>query len=564
MKHIFKVVFFLIYLPLTQHSFAQLNTVEIYKRLAPSVVTVVCYDNNGHTTGQGTGFAVDSGLVLINRHTMDGAAIAQCRDYRHNKYQIIAIVADNDTVDLVLVRVAGGNVFGPPVKIAQKPVEPGEPIAFVGCPQGLEFSMNTGIISSLRYVDGEGDVLQLSSEVAPGASGSPIVNMNCELVGIGAGRLNNEHSVNFAIPAKAIGYLNHHAPIGLREWSRTAKHIEPGTLPKTPQGMAGTEMMDQQEAKNKFIHAKYLYEEGKYSDAGKEFEWVTQQDINMVDAWYYLGLCEEKIGHPQHAFPAFEKAGNLKRNDKDIRLHLAGSLMGLQQFTEAYNQYQEAVRIDSGFAEAWLGMAQAALATGNQSLADDLAHRAENHDPNFVSAYLFVGQLRMQQGRNDEAEKILAKALDKFPDNHHAAETMAYYYLMTKDYPKAEKGYVRALELDPKCAASTGGIGACLAGEKKFDEAQKQYLKAISMSPGDPGLHFGLAEVYASLDKPQEQISEYKKAIELNPSSADAHLALGLTAFRKFHDMTMAIDEYKILKGLDAEKAHQLFSEMYK
>ena len=100
--------------------------------------------------------------------------------------------------------------------------------------------------------------------------------------------------------------------------------------------------------------------------------------------------------------------------------------------------------------------------------------------------------------------------------------------------------------------------------KKRFADAEKQFQKAISMNPNDPNLHVELGKVYSALEKSDKEIAEYKEAIQLNPSFADAHLFLGLTAFQKFHNTTLALDEYAILKELDKEKAHELFAVIYK
>ena len=364
--------------------------------------------------------------------------------------------------------------------------------------------------------------------------------------------------------SSSLDALHHHKPIRLSEWTRTAVHITQPSISKVPLGMAGTEMLDERTIDEQMKHASTIFQQGDYTKADKEYEAVTKANPDLAEAWYQLGLCEELTGHPQHALPVFEKAASLKKNDKDARLHLASNLMELQQPKEAFIQYKEAVRLDTNFADAWLGLAQASHATGNDSLAVDLAHQAQSKNPAFVPAFIFIGQLLIQQKKNDEAEKAFDAIIQKFPESHQAAEHFANFFYVTGKYTEGERLYKRALELDPKCVTSTAGVAGCLAGEKRFADAEKQFQKAISMNPNDPNLHVELGKVYSALEKSDLEIAEYKEAIQLNPNFADAHLSLGLTAFQKFHNTTLALDEYAILKELDKEKAHELFAVIYK
>ena len=58
-------------------------------------------------------------------------------------------------------------------------------------------------------------------------------------------------------------------------------------------------------------------------------------------------------------------------------------------------------------------------------------------------------------------------------------------------------------------------------------------------------------------------IDAYKQAIRLKPNDATLHLYLG-GAYLNVGDKGSALDEYKILKELDKEKANELFNLIYK
>ncbi len=68
--------------------------------------------------------------------------------------------------------------------------------------------------------------------------------------------------------------------------------------------------------------------------------------------------------------------------------------------------------------------------------------------------------------------------------------------------------------------------------------------------------------VYGKLGDSSTEINSYKKAIRIDPDFAPAHYNLGYALLQK-GNKTAALDEYKILKGLDEEAADKLFNFIY-
>ncbi len=61
----------------------------------------------------------------------------------------------------------------------------------------------------------------------------------------------------------------------------------------------------------------------------------------------------------------------------------------------------------------------------------------------------------------------------------------------------------------------------------------------------------------------EEAIEACKQAIRINPDNAEAHFALG-AAYAFLNDRVSALEQYKILKSLDPERANKLFNRIYK
>jgi S1-C subfamily serine protease len=113
------------------------------------------------------------------------------------------VIARHTTLDLVLVwlpRHSGQADFVQPITTANE----GESIIVIGHPEGLKFTMSTGIVSRMEY-----SVLQISAPVSPGNSGGPVYDQQGNLVGVVNSTMDksirpNAENLNFAVSAQAL------------------------------------------------------------------------------------------------------------------------------------------------------------------------------------------------------------------------------------------------------------------------------------------------------------------------------------------------------------------------
>jgi S1-C subfamily serine protease len=100
-------------------------------------------------------------------------------------------------------REKGSASFVQPVTKATSPSE-GENVFVIGHPEGLRFTLSTGIVSRLN-----GSIIQMSAPVSPGNSGGPVFDDRGNLVGIVTSMIDkhgdpNAENLNFAVRADAL------------------------------------------------------------------------------------------------------------------------------------------------------------------------------------------------------------------------------------------------------------------------------------------------------------------------------------------------------------------------
>jgi S1-C subfamily serine protease len=186
-------------------SSSEVNLIELVENIQPAVVTVITYDKNKKASGLGSGFFVDKvGHLITNYHVLRGKYFAEVQLHNGKKYSIKSVVAENNAADLIkaLVDIAGGTPKW--VKLTKNLPKIAERIFVIGTPKGLEQTVTEGIVSAVREMPNIGEMIQISAPISPGSSGSPVINMKGEVIGVATLFLIGGQNLNFAAPSTEI------------------------------------------------------------------------------------------------------------------------------------------------------------------------------------------------------------------------------------------------------------------------------------------------------------------------------------------------------------------------
>jgi S1-C subfamily serine protease len=185
--------------------FAQERLSSIVKQVQPSVVTITIHDEAGKATGFGSGFFVsEGGQIVTNRHVIVGAFSAEIKTAEGKVYSITKVVAENKEGDLVRLAVDFGRETVKPLRLSRNLPEAGERVLVIGSPLGLEQTVSEGIVSAVRD---SGRLIQITAPISPGSSGSPVVNMKGEVIGVATLQFTEGQNLNFAVSAQRLSEM---------------------------------------------------------------------------------------------------------------------------------------------------------------------------------------------------------------------------------------------------------------------------------------------------------------------------------------------------------------------
>lgn len=163
----------------------------------------------------GTGFVIDGGLVVTNKHVVastDGKYRVITKDDK--EFQVSKIYRDPAN-DIAILKVDGMSV--PAVKLGDSGnLKVGQFVIAIGTALGeFRHTVTTGVISGLGRGIQAGDpfggnaeqldnVIQTDAAISPGNSGGPLLNSSGEVIGINVAVAQGSQNIGFALPINSV------------------------------------------------------------------------------------------------------------------------------------------------------------------------------------------------------------------------------------------------------------------------------------------------------------------------------------------------------------------------
>src|ERR1700682_258453 len=249
---------------------------DLVRRIKPSAVAIETFDARGEQLSRGSGFFIDSERVVTNRHVIENAYRAEVHSFNGYVYPVKGVVAVDAEGDIAVLRIEAPAGQVRSLSLDRTSPQEGESIVVIGNPFGLEGSVTNGIVSAVRDIPTFGRIIQITAPISSGSSGSPVVNMHGQVIGIATLQITGGQSVNFAIPSERISQLQAVSWMSLSELVVTS-------------------------GKNKRAKAVQLFRDGlsflSKDDCEKAlpfFQQATDSDSAYAEAWAQMGFCHAK------------------------------------------------------------------------------------------------------------------------------------------------------------------------------------------------------------------------------------------------------------------------------
>ncbi|MGH9879853.1 MAG: tetratricopeptide repeat protein [Pyrinomonadaceae bacterium] len=436
---------------------AQDSLPELVRRIKPSAVAIETFDVRGEKLSRGSGFFIDVDRIVTNRHVIEGAFRAEVHSSTGTLFPVKGVLAVDAEGDIALLKVDAPAGHIRPLSLDRTSPQEGESIVVIGNPFGLEGSVSNGIVSAVRDIPTFGRIIQITAPISPGSSGSPVVNMQGQVIGVATLQITGGQSVNFAIPSERISQLQIVPPMSLAEL------------------VVAT-------GRNKRAKAVQLFRDGlsflSKDDCEKAlpyFEKAVESDGNYAEAWAQTGFCKEKLGRHAEAIDASKKAVSLRPSfESYFNIGLANYY--LKQYREASDAYRQAIRLDPyNSADAYYALGLVYRDWGKADEEIQAYKQAIRLRPDYTSAYERLGSRYIKSKKYSEAVEVFKQLTSVRPGDASAPNTLGEAYLELGKMNEAVEAFRQAIRLKPDFGRAYYNLGKCLLAMGNRDAAIEQY-----------------------------------------------------------------------------------------
>lgn len=424
-------------------AFSQDSLPDLVRRIKPSAVAIAAFDSRGGVVARGSGFFVAADRIITNRHVIEGSSRVEVHLLDGKKYPVKGVLAVDGEGDIALLQVDVPAAMAVPLPIVRSVPREGESIVVVGNPFGLEGSVSNGIVSAVRDISGYGRIIQITAPISPGSSGSPVVNMLGQVIGIATLQAAEGQSLNFAVPSERILQLK-------------VSDLQTFTS------------LTADSQRSKRANAERVYSQGvaqlsrdDYSRALSFFEKATEIDPTYAEAWYQAGFCYGILGRHSDALKASRQAAKLRPEWSQVYVNIGASSYALGQFKDALESYRQAAKLDDG-----------------------------NADVQYA-----IGLTLGRMNRGDEEALAYRRAIALKPDHANAIDRLGQAYLKQKRYADAAAAFeqLRAYKPDEK---TYNNLGEALLEQGKADESVSAFNNSLAYNADFDRARYNLGRAY--------------------------------------------------------------------
>ena len=168
-----------------------------------------------------------------------------------------------------------------------------------------------------------------------------------------------------------------------------------------------------QEQLNKLLA---LYNNKRFSEAGKLAKFISQEFPNHQFAWKVLGASSAATGRTSEALDANQTAVALIPQDAEAHSNLGNTLKELGRLDEAETSYNHAITLKPDYPEAHYNLGNTLNELGRLDEAEASYKQAITLKPDFALAHNNLGNTLKGLGKLDEAVASFSQSVESKPD----------------------------------------------------------------------------------------------------------------------------------------------------
>ncbi len=269
---------------------------------------------------------------------------------------------------------------------------------------------------------------------------------------------------------------------------------------------------------------------------GDQHIWAENYDKTIKDIFSIQSEVSQEIVDALELNLSFEEQEGLSivptENIEAYKLFLIGrkeaDKRNKESLATSISLYQEAIKLDSNYAEAYAEIANSIYLETYYSgrdpveaseLANDYLDKAEAISKKVSRIYSVRGLIYNIEGKHAEADKAFQKAIKLSPNDLTARHQYSTFYYYTQQYEKQLEQAEIAYKLDPMSFAIANSYFTALTVNYKYDEAER-LMKKLEANDQDNNkfvINRSFFRLYIEKKDYQAAIVPLKKMVDEQP-----------------------------------------------
>jgi Flp pilus assembly protein TadD len=254
------------------------------------------------------------------------------------------------------------------------------------------------------------------------------------------------------------------------------------------------------------------YQNGRYGDAEKLAQSLTQQFPAHQFGWKMLGAVLKQTGRVSDSLTAMQKSVQLAPQNAEPHYNLGNTFKELGRLDEAEASWTQAIALKPDFSEAYSNLGNTLQQQGRLDEAEESCRQAIALTPDFAAAHNNLGVTLQELGKLDESEESCRQAIVLKPDFAEAHNNLGVTLQELGRLEEAEASYTQTIALKPDYAEAHCNLGSTLQELGRLDEAEASYSQAIALKPDYAEAHHNLVELLTNYISKNESSQSIVKA----------------------------------------------------
>jgi tetratricopeptide (TPR) repeat protein len=240
-----------------------------------------------------------------------------------------------------------------------------------------------------------------------------------------------------------------------------------------------------------------------------QFEQVIRLDPERHRAYDFMAQIYMAQEQEQQARQFLLRALAAHPNAGALMARLGILLLDAGEFIQASEYLEKAIRKDPDNAEAYYGLGQAHLRSGQSARGNTVLHYFELLQSN----YKILLDLKTAMVLN--------------PSDAMACFALGKVYGRIERYEAARQAYLAVLKIDPDHIDAQNNLGNIYLRQQRPHRAIEVFSVLLQADSTYVRAYNNLGYAYLATNQPQRAIATYEKAIAVDASYAQAHSSLG-------------------------------------